>query len=246
MVFKMAPLEPSGLRDQVLDAIERALLTGALQPGDRVVEADIAREAGISRGPVREAVQHLVAQGILTHVPNRGTFVTRWTEADVLETYSLRALLESYAVRLAMASITPAVLAQLDELIQAMCQRAHDGDALEVYHLDVQFHHRLYELSGHRLLSQMVYQLERRIYMLISLDATTTQNLVSYAENHEQLLKAVQSGDPDFAEKLFREHILEVGQALVQRMRAQDKLAEAQAAAQRAAPIAILFEGRRR
>jgi DNA-binding GntR family transcriptional regulator len=245
MSVKIEPIEASGLRNQVLEAIERALLSGALQPGDRVVEADIAREAGISRGPVREAIQHLVAQGILTHSPNRGTFVTRWTENDVYETYSLRALLESYAVRLAMASITPAVLAELEQLLETMCQRAHAGDALGVYHHDVQFHHHLYELAGHRLLSQMVYQLERRIYMLISLDAATTHNLVQYADNHEQLLQVLRSGDPDLAETVFREHILQVGRALVQRMREQGARAEA-AAERRAAAAPFTFEGRPR
>jgi DNA-binding GntR family transcriptional regulator len=222
--------DKEGLRDRVLDAIERALLTSALKPGDRVVEANIAREANISRGPVREAIQHLVADGILVSEPHRGTFVARWTAADVAETYGLRALLESYAARLAMASMTSAQMTELEQLVEEMCTAAKTGDGVTMYRRDIQFHHRLYELSGHKLLTRMVHDLERRISLLVNLDATTTRDLMHYAQNHRLLLESLQSGDPERAEHVFREHILAVGNALVQRMKEEHQLAEDAAA----------------
>ena len=230
MSLQIERMDRERLRDRVLDAIERALLNSTLKPGDRVVEADIAREANISRGPVREAIQHLVADGILINEPRRGTFVAQWTAADVAETYSLRALLESYAARLAMASMTQAQMAELEQLVEELCAAAKAGDGVTMYRRDIQFHHRLYEFSGHKLLARMVHDLERRISLLVNVDATTTRDLVQYAQNHRLLLESLKSGDPERAEHLFREHILAVGNALVQRMKEQHKLAEDAAA----------------
>lgn len=230
MPLQIERMDKDRLRDRVLDAIERALLTSTLKPGDRVVEADIAREASISRGPVREAIQYLVADGILVSEPHRGTFVARWTATDVAETYSLRALLESYAARLAIASMTQAQMAELEQLVEELCAAAQACDGVMMYRRDIQFHHRLYELSGHKLLARMVHDLERRISLLVNLDATTTSDLVQYAQNHRLLLESLKSGDPERAEHVFREHILAVGDALVQRMKEEHKLAEDTAA----------------
>jgi DNA-binding GntR family transcriptional regulator len=219
MPLQIPKIENHSLRDRVLDAIEQALVSGALKPDDRVIEAEIAREAGISRGPVREAVQQLVGEGILVSIPHKGTFVARWTERDVTETYSMRALLESYAAALAMGRMTPEESAEMEAIVDEMFGHAKEGDAPAVLELDLRFHRRLYELSGHALLEHMLGDLRRRINMLVNFDARTTPDLVEYAQNHRMLLEALHSGDRDHVEHAFREHIAAVGSVLIRRMR---------------------------
>jgi DNA-binding GntR family transcriptional regulator len=239
MSLQIGKIESRVIRDRVLDAIEKALVSGALRPGDRVVESEIAREAGISRGPVREAIQHLVAEGILVNMPHRGTFVAHWTEGDVAETYGLRALLESYAARLAMGRMTPEQMAELDAMASEMFARAQDGDAAAVFELDLQFHHRLYELSGHSLLRRTLAELWRRISMLVNFDATTSPDLLEYAKNHRMLFDALRTGNSGDVERVFREHIVSVGDALIRRMREEHELLEEKGSVQRVAvPIA--------
>jgi len=222
--LQIPKLENQSLRDRVLDAIEQALVSGALKPEDRVVEAEIAREAGISRGPVREAIQQLVGEGILVSIPHRGTFVARWTERDVAETYSMRALLESYAASLAMTRMEQQESAELESIVKEMFLQAGEGNASAVLELDLHFHHRLYELSGHSMLGRMLGELRRRISMLVNFDASTTPDLVEYAQNHQMLLDALHTGDRDHVEHAFREHIISVGDTLIQRMTEERKL----------------------
>lgn len=226
MPLRIGRIERQSLRDRVLDEIERALISGALKPGDRVVEAEIAREAGISRGPVREAIQQLVGEGILVSVPNRGTFVARWTERDVAETYSMRALLESYAAALAMSHMTPDESAELEAIVDGMFLQAEEENAAELFELDLRFHHRLYELSQHEMLGHTLGDLRRRISMLVNIDATTSPDLVEYAQNHRMLLQALRTGDRDHVEHAFREHIVAAGDALIRRMHEEKKLIE--------------------
>jgi DNA-binding GntR family transcriptional regulator len=224
MPLQIDRIQGQVFRDRILEAIENALISGTLRPGDRLAEAEIAREAGISRGPVREAIQRLVAEGILVTVPHRGTFVARWNEADVAETYGLRAILESYAARRAMERLSPEGFASLEAILADMFERARAGDVAGVHDLDLQFHHHLYELSGHSLVRRVLGDIWRRISMLVNLDATTTPDLVDYATNHRVLLEALRTGRGEEVERVFRDHITAVGDALIQRMREEKKL----------------------
>jgi DNA-binding GntR family transcriptional regulator len=213
-------------RDSVVAVIEAALASGRLRPGDRVIETDIARQTGISRGPVREALQQLVAEEVLVNYPYRGTFVTKWSARDVAEVYGLRAVLEGYAAHRALEHMDEDSFAELERIVNNMCELARQGDGEGVSELDICFHTRLYEFSGHRLLCNSLASLRRRIRMLVTIDRELTQDLVQLAENHRMLLDALRSGDPAHAEDVFRQHIIEVGDGLVARMRAMGECEE--------------------
>ncbi len=217
MPVEIESLDARVFRDRIESAILQALSTGDLKPGDQVNEAEIARQAGISRGPVREAIQHLVGEEILVSFPHRGTFVAEWTENDIHEIYSIRALLEGYAARLTVQEMTSENLAELSSIIEKMIQKAKDRDESSVFEYDLLFHKRVYEFSRHTLLCRLLNNIRRRMYFYIKLDADTTPSLEQYAENHYLLLDSLKSGDPDRAENVFREHIQSVGQVLTER-----------------------------
>lgn len=217
MPVEIESLDARVFRDRIEQAILQALSSGDLKPGDQVNEAEIARQAGISRGPVREAIQHLVGEEILVSFPHRGTFVAEWTEKDILEIYTVRALLEGYAARLAVQKMTPDELVELSSIIEKMVEKAKENDEASVFEYDLLFHLRAYEFSRHELLCRILSNLRRRIYFYIKLDADTTPSLVSYAENHYLLLASLKSRDPDQAEKVFREHLESVGKVLAER-----------------------------
>jgi DNA-binding GntR family transcriptional regulator len=218
------PIEISSLdvrvfRDRIEQAILKSLSNGDLKPGDQVNEADIARQAGISRGPVREAIQHLVGEEILVSYPHRGTFVAEWAEKDIREVYNIRALLEGFAARLAVKNMTTEELTELSSLIEKMVNKAREGDEASVFEFDLLFHLRVYEFSRHELLCRLLTNLHRRIYIFIKFDADTTPSLVTYAENHYKLLDSLKLQNSDQAEAVFREHIETVGEALAERHR---------------------------
>jgi DNA-binding GntR family transcriptional regulator len=216
------PLQRDVLRDGVIEVIEKALFSGKLRPGDRVVETKLARQTGISRGPVREAIQQLVGEGVLVTHSYRGTFVAEWTAKDVAEVYGLRAVLEGYAVHLAMQYITSQDLADLEDIIDEMQKLARQGDGEGVSELDIRFHTRICELSQDTLLFKTLAGLRRKIGMLVTIDRELAPDLVELASNHLMLLEAIRTGDPEHTESVFREHIVEVGNTLVQRMCERD------------------------
>jgi len=117
--------------------------------------------------------------------------------------------------------VTPA---EMGAIVDEMFARAREGNAAAVLELDLHFHHRLYELSGHAMLERMLGELRRRISMLVNFDASTTPDLVEYAQNHQMLLQALHTGDHDHVEHAFREHIVTVGDALIQRMTEETRL----------------------
>ena len=204
-------------RDRIEDAILQALSVGDLQPGDQVKEAEIALQAGISRGPVREAIQRLVGEEILVYHPHRGTFVAEWTSADIREIYSIRGLLEGYAAGLAAQRMTGPQLAELSSIIEHMVQKAKSGDTEGVFELDLAFHQCVNDLAGHKLLSRLLANIHRRISLYIKLDEESTPNLDQYAQNHYLLLESMKSRDAGKVEAVFRDHLEAVGKGLAER-----------------------------
>ncbi|MHB9092438.1 MAG: GntR family transcriptional regulator, partial [Chloroflexota bacterium] len=133
-------------------AIWDALIAGELRPGDRITESKVARDLGVSQGPVREALRGLEQVGVVRYLPHRGTFVNGVSRADAAEIYSMRALLEGYAFRLAVSKVGPEEVHEFEEIIAAMHNSATASDLTRLIEKDVSFHRRIVELSGHGLL----------------------------------------------------------------------------------------------
>ncbi len=212
-------LKHENLRDAVVRTIEEALLNGELQPGARIVEADLAQQAGISRGPVREAVRQLVGEGVLVSYPSRGTFVIRWTPQAVEEAYSLCAVLERLAVQRAAEHVTPEEIVQLQATVDEMRRRASLGDVRGLVRLDVRFHEQLYALSGHSLLQRMLSQLRRQLYCLLGMDQGFAIHHDEIAQEHQVIVDALRAGGATAAGEAIARHVLAAGAEVIEQVR---------------------------
>jgi DNA-binding GntR family transcriptional regulator len=214
-----------GLRDEVMLAIERAILLGSLAPGQRLVEADIARQMGVSKAPVREALRCLEQLGLVVSHPRRGTFVTRLTATLASEAFSLRTLLETYAVRLIAPTITDSHLQQLATLLEL------DGtlpiDRGVVVDRDLAFHDLLFEIGGHRLLQQAWRNLRQQIRLLLTVTGILHASAepgkpgnppLTLAGVHAPILEALQHHDPDQAAAAIAHHLAMGERLLVQKL----------------------------
>jgi DNA-binding GntR family transcriptional regulator len=217
--MKVPFLKRENLRDAVIRLIEEALLMGELSPGSRIVEAELARQAGISRGPVREAIQQLVGEGVLVQYPSRGTFVVQWTPQAVGEAYTLRAVLERLAIQEAAKRAKPEDIAQLQAIVDEMAVHARDGDNRALVRLDVRFHEQLYALSGHSLLQEVLARLRRRLYALMGMDEGYMLHKDEMARDHQRIVDALRAGDPALAGEVISAHILAVGAEVVEQVR---------------------------
>lgn len=145
--MRKLPQRPS-LRDHIVEYLFDAIVHGFLQPGERIVEGPLARQLGVSQGTLREALQEVEHQGLVTKVERRGTFVVKLTPADVENIYAVRMELEPLAAELAQSRTTSEDLEELDELIEEMWNAGQKHSFVELVKLDFSFHRLLWKLSG--------------------------------------------------------------------------------------------------
>ncbi len=197
------------LRDEVREALTRAILQGQLRPGDRIVETRLARQLGLSQGTVREALRELEQLGLVVSSPNRGVRVRPLTQKDLCEVYEMRALIEGYAVRQACQRLTPADLEALDRLVTAMVEAAQTGDLRRFVEYDVEFHRRLCQASGNTLLVRLWSAIHPTHWTYVSTGLLGLPSL-HLAERHRAVVTALRTGDPDQAEAAIHRHLLEL------------------------------------
>jgi DNA-binding GntR family transcriptional regulator len=206
-----APPIKRALRNDVYDALRSAVISGALKRGQRVNEAEIARQMQISRAPIREAIRQLEQEGLLESAPRRGTFVVSLSRDDVDEVYTLRADLEARAVRRAIARLTPERLATLESYVEVMRAAAVARDVAAFLEADIQFHRTLVEAAEWPRLRKIWESLHPQTLTLYTVSTLTNWSPVDHARRHDPLLAAIRTRDPDAAAAAMQEHILGVG-----------------------------------
>jgi DNA-binding GntR family transcriptional regulator len=196
----------------VYSALRRAIFDGDLQDGDRIVEAEVSRKLGISRAPIREALQSLRQAGLVEHEPRRGWYVIGLEPDDMWDIYLIRASIEALAARRVAAQVSPQLKAQLQSLIDQMATSAEesDPDALAAY--DVQFHELIIQHGGSHQLQRIWHQLHPQDWTIMSVLKLPEVPLAEMAQRHQTVLDALVSGDPGWAEAVIRRHILELAQ----------------------------------
>ncbi len=204
------------------ELIREAILDGRLPPGHRLKEEELARELGISRTPVREALLVLQTEGLIDAAPNRGAAVRSHDGDDLEDLYQLRALLEGYAARRAATNITDAALLGL----WASCERFEaliDGDVQELVKENLLFHNVILDAANSRRVAELVRKvielpLVYRSYIWYSVE----QRKIS-AHYHRQITKALEARDGERAELVMKEHVFEARDVLVTRIRDAEK-----------------------
>jgi DNA-binding GntR family transcriptional regulator len=200
------------LTERVCQGLRDAIVNGVLKPGERLVEERIAIQMGVSRVPVREALQALSAEGLVTSLPRRGMTVAVLTKQDVQEIYGLRSALECQAARTACRNISVSNLEDLRSLAQEMRRSGVPRDTELLAAPDIAFHRRILEVSGNRRLLDAWMGIMSQIRLLQwHVLAARHLNVDNLVRNHEAIVDALQSGDPDTAERCLREHIERIG-----------------------------------
>ena len=225
----LAEIRRRPLRHTVRTRIEEAIVQGMFKGGDKLNEAELSRALGVSRGLVREALRELETSGVLVSVPYRGTFVKEWTPRSVWELYTMRAALEEFAVGLAVARATDEDLRELTELMEAMLGAAQAQDVTGLVDLDLQFHRRLHQMTGHRLLRQVLQDLDgqTRIFIIATKAYYSPfASLEEAATSHEPILEALRVRDPHMAREAIHEHIRQVGERYVAQLEASEGTGE--------------------
>jgi GntR family transcriptional regulator, gluconate operon transcriptional repressor len=199
------PLRGETLAVQAADAIRALIAVGQVAGGERLVESRLAEQLGVSRGPVRDALRLLTAEGLVRDEPRRGTFVVRLTEQDVIDIYDLRIAVETAAVRLILRRDDQEPFAVLRQAIEDM--RAVSRDAPLTAEADLRFHGAVCEVSGNSRLCDVHHRYATELLILLRMDEEKLPHApgTTVAE-HEELLAALRDG-PEAADAAFRAHL---------------------------------------
>ena len=220
----LEPLQaPRPLAEDAADRIREQILSGGFRPGEHLVEAKIAQQLNVSRGPVREAFKLLRAEGLLEEEPRRGTFVVNLDAADVRDIYGLRAAIEGRAARLLARSRDAVAIARLRSLASAIDDAVASGDTGRVARADLEFHEGLLEASGNRRLLEVFMRYIPMLRALLRLDEHVYRSLDEIAMEHRPMVEAIESGDEDRSAAIFGEHCERAGELIADYI---DKLPE--------------------
>lgn len=215
----MTGLVHRGLAGQAVGMLREQILTGALPPGSRLDEVEIARDPGISRGPLREAIGQLVSEGLLIHVPNRGAVVFAARPEDVASLFELRSALECAAARMAALRRRPQEVTRLRKVCERSRKARETGRKLP-YDLDLDFHRSLMEAAHSPRDAEQAWLVQQQVIVPRSgLTSRTTHTETSLAD-HEAMTEAVADGDADLAVSLMKAHLAMMEIQLLQNMHA--------------------------
>jgi DNA-binding GntR family transcriptional regulator len=196
---------PPTLRTHVVKMLSAGILSGKYKPGDRLNESQIARELGISRIPVREALSQLQEQGLVQNRERRGMFVTNIGPEEVLQLLSLRIILEAEALRLAQARMTPEILTELEKLMAQM--DAWNGTLLEAAGLDLEFHRVLWKAAGNPYLERALNTVMIPLFAFMALEHVTKDVSRWRMGHHHVLLDAMMGRSGDDPQEVLRTHM---------------------------------------
>jgi GntR family transcriptional regulator, gluconate operon transcriptional repressor len=216
---KVSGVKRSSLSDQIAGNLRQAILAGVLPPGTRMLEIELAQQLGVSRGPLREALRILQGEGLVEAFPNRGVFVASLDEQDIQELYSLRELLETYAIRLATERADAAQTARLRALVDEMLKAAKTGNHAKVIDLDLQFHQAVWQLSGHQRLRQMLTDMLSQIRIFLGVNTQLYADLAEGVADHQRIIEAVESKKAEVAVEQMRRHVVEARQVVLEYVR---------------------------
>ncbi|WP_405592579.1 GntR family transcriptional regulator [Streptomyces sp. NBC_01092] len=195
---------PGPLRDRVYEALLELITTRALQPGQHLVESELAGHLGVSRQPVREALQRLNTEGWVDLRPAQGAFVHEPTEEEADQLLTVRTLLEAEAARLAAAHADSAGIKALEQLCAEGEKAVAADDVDTAVALNARFHAKIMELAGNAVLAELAAQVDRRVRWYYT-PVARQRGHQSWIE-HRAMIAAITDRDEAGATQLMREH----------------------------------------
>ncbi|MDW3225431.1 MAG: GntR family transcriptional regulator [Paracoccaceae bacterium] len=193
--------------DRIADALEELVFTGQFDDGDRLDEIRLAKQFGVSRTPIREALQRLVASGIAEQLPRRGVFVRQHGPTELMELFETMAEIEGVCGRLAALRISDEALNMLEGANQ-VCRAANASDDTDAFYRENErFHHTIYTQSGNNHLADQALNLHSRLKPFRRLQLRLRGRMAQSMNEHEEIVAALKTRDENRAANALRDHV---------------------------------------
>lgn len=196
------------LRDVVFNTLRQAILKGELEPGERLMEIQLAERLGVSRTPIREAIRKLELEGLVIMIPRKGAEVAKISEKNLKDVLEVRRAMEELAVELACERMSDEGLEQLSLAQAEVAKAISEGqDLTNIAEADEHYHDVIYDGTGNRRLIQLINNLREQMYRYRIEYIKDKNKRVVLIREHEQITKALQARSVQSAKEAIREHI---------------------------------------
>jgi DNA-binding GntR family transcriptional regulator len=218
MTLKQIP-KAALMPEAVYQQLKTAILTGVFQPGQTLRQEDVAKQLGVSRGPLREALPKLEAEGMIISTPHRGCTVVSLEPAEIMEIFELRAMLEASLAKAAARKGDPLAVRRLREIaviMRSLDVSVSEGDQKRWFDLNYELHDILLAVAGRRHHLRVLEIVRALAEPYIRMDVGSTRSFEEAQKEHEGLINAFAAGDCKTLERLTREHVQHTGQRIVE------------------------------
>ncbi|MEK8130094.1 GntR family transcriptional regulator [Paenibacillus filicis] len=196
-------------KERALSQIQRWIIEGTLQPGEKLIDAELAESLAVSRTPIREAFQLLEVQGLVSMHPGKETRVTLIEKDDILKLYPTLGVLHALAAEYAAKLITAQQIELLRELNARFRQAIETGQPYQAMEVDEQFHNLIVEVSDNAYIASFSASLQIHIrrFKYVFLQQRLTATLASAAE-HDEVIRALEQGDGEAASAAMKQNLI--------------------------------------
>jgi DNA-binding GntR family transcriptional regulator len=202
-----SPIADTTRRAEIVGLLKRAVLTGQLQPGQKLNELRISEQMRVSRAPLREAMRELVQEGILTSIPYAGTFVINVTAKDIDDAYSLNKVLDAFAIERTWPLRDQRFFDDLDRRHEAVKQATRDRDTTRQIETALQLHGLIHEWADNSVLLETWLRVASRLQMYFALHQRARNEVVPSEALHEEYVRLLKGKDMRAAQRHAGEHI---------------------------------------
>lgn len=204
-------INKSTYKDYVVAHVYERLQKGELNPGDKVLESQLASELELSRAPIREALQQMVGDGLLNYKPQVGNFVASLSPKEIIDAYVTRGLLEGFAVAGALDRYSEDDLEYLEEACLKMEKHARRGDHKELIETGTEFHQLLFNKSDNIQLIEYTQRLSHKLHLLFYKHWASLYSPEEIRDRHMSLISTLRQKDRTLVELALRQHYNETG-----------------------------------
>lgn len=200
-------------KQKAYDFLYNSIITNELRPGQPIIEQEISSTLGSSRTPVREALKQLESEGLVRHIPGRGTFVSEVTTQDVEEIFALRSMLEVLALQSAWKKINDEEINKVEQFLTSLDSNC---SADEFYRSDRMIHDLIVKNGGNRRLESFLNNINAQIERIRIISSLTPQRLAKSKTEHLAIIDALRERNLEKTEELLRAHINNVKESAIE------------------------------
>lgn len=223
--FDMTMNELLPLRDVVFNTLRRAILTGELKPGERLMEIHLANRMGVSRTPIREAIRKLELEGLVIMIPRRGAEVAQITEKGLKDVLEVRRALDALCVELACDRISAEEEEQLKEACNEFERATKTKDATVIAKADVVFHDIIVQATGNQRLIQLINNLSEQMYRYRFEYIKDENRHDSLIDEHRIIYESIVKRDKTKAARTAKLHIDNQEKSIIRQIRLEQEQA---------------------